>query len=163
MFDTITAISSGNINQAISIIRIVGPEAIEIIKKIFTGKIGKDKTIEYGFIKDQDGQILDEVLVSFFIGTNNFVGEDTIEINAHGGVVVTNKILDLILANGARLAKNGEFTRRAFLNNKISLTKAEAINDLIHSKTSQQHKMAINSFSNEKEEKILNFIQKLNI
>ncbi len=161
MLDTIAAISSGYVNQAISIIRIVGPDALDIIKKIFTGKIGENKTIQYGFIKDKQGNILDEVLVSFFIGTNNFVGENTIEINAHGGVVITNKILNLILSHGARLANRGEFTRRAFLNGKMSLIKAEAINDLINSKTNQQHKIAINAFNNSNELKIKELISNL--
>ncbi|BAP39403.1 tRNA uridine-5-carboxymethylaminomethyl(34) synthesis GTPase MnmE [Metamycoplasma canadense] len=147
--DTIAAIASGNINQAISIIRISGPESIEIIKKIFTGKIGKDKTISYGYIKDPvNNKIIDEVLINFFIGDKNFVGEDTIEINAHGGIIVTNKILNLIISNGARLAAKGEFSRRAFLNGKISLEKAEAINSLIHSKTNIQAEIAIKQFEN---------------
>ena len=161
MFDTICAISSGNINQAISIIRIVGPEAISITKKIFSGKIGKNKTIEYGFIVDQNKTKIDEVLVNFFIGADNFVGEDTIEINAHGGIVVTNRILELIIAHGARLAQPGEFSRRAYLNGKMSLIKAEAINDLIHSKTIKQQDLAINAFSNEKEQLINQFLKQL--
>ena len=161
MFDTICAISSGNINQAISIIRIVGPEAISIIKKIFSGKIGKNKTIEYGFIVDQNKTKIDEVLVNFFIGADNFVGEDTIEINAHGGIVVTNRILELIIAHGARLAQPGEFSRRAYLNGKMSLIKAEAINDLIHSKTIKQQDLAINAFGNEKEQLINQFLKQL--
>lgn len=161
MLDTIAAISSGNINQAISIIRIVGPEALDIIKKIFIGRIGQNKTIQYGFIKDLEGNIIDEVLVSFFIGSDNFVGENTIEINAHGGIIITNKILDLVLSLGAREANKGEFTRRAFLNGKISLLKAEAINDLINSKTTQQHKIAINAFNNKNEIKIKEFLKKL--
>ena len=161
MLDTIAAISSGNINQAISIIRIVGPEALDIIKKIFIGRIGQNKTIQYGFIKDLEGNIIDEVLVSFFIGSDNFVGENTIEINAHGGIIITNKILDLVLSLGAREANKGEFTRRAFLNGKISLLKAEAINDLINSKTTQQHKIAINAFNNKNEIKIKEFLEKL--
>ena len=82
MLDTIAAISSGNINQAISIIRIVGPEALDIIKKIFIGRIGQNKTIQYGFIKDLEGNIIDEVLVSFFIGSDNFVGERAFEYNS---------------------------------------------------------------------------------
>lgn len=164
MNDTICAISSGYVNQAISIIRIVGPEATKIIKKIFTGKIGKNKTIEYGFIIDENKNKIDEVLVNFFIGNDNFVGEDTIEINAHGGIIVTKKILELIIMNGARLANPGEFTRRAYLNKKISLIKAEAINDLINSKTSQQHKIAINSFDKQKElliNKLINSLEYL--
>lgn len=161
MHDTIAAISSGHINQAISIIRIVGPDALDIIKKIFTGKIGENKTIQYGFIKDLQGKTIDEVLVSFFIGTDNFVGENTIEINAHGGIVITQKILDLILSQGARLATPGEFTRRAFLNGKISLIKAEAINEMINAKTSKQHEIAINSFNNEKDKQVKKFLDQL--
>ncbi|AZG68523.1 tRNA uridine-5-carboxymethylaminomethyl(34) synthesis GTPase MnmE [Mycoplasma struthionis] len=146
--DTIAAISSGNINQAISIIRISGPDAINIIKKIYTGKIGSDKTITYGNIIDnRTNKVVDEVLINFFIGNKNYTGEDTVEINAHGGVIVTNKILNLILANGARLAQRGEFTRRAFLNGKISLDKAEAINNLIHAKTNKQAEIAITQFN----------------
>lgn len=160
LVDTIAAIASGHINQAISIIRIVGPDALDIIKKIFTGKIGPNKTIQYGFIKDKD-QKIDEVLVSFFIGSDNFVGEDTVEINSHGGIVVTQKILDLILTHGARLATKGEFTRRSYLNGKISLIKAEAINSLINAKTSKQHRIAINSFDLEREKKIQDFLNSL--
>ena len=112
--DTIVAISSGNnINQAISIIRISGKDSTKIIKKIFNGKIGTDKTITYGHIDPNTKEFIDEVLVAWFIGTNNYTGEDTIEINAHGGILVTNKILSLILNNGARMAEKGEFTRRA--------------------------------------------------
>ena len=114
MFDTIVAIASGNINQAISIIRISGPDAFSIISKIFTGKIGMDKTISFGYIIDRDKNKIDEVLVNFFKGKNNFVGEDTIEINAHGGVVITNILLELIVSEGARYATQGEFSRRAF-------------------------------------------------
>lgn len=151
--DTITAISSGNINQAISIIRISGPEAIEIINKIYTGKIGKDKTITYGYIIDpKTKKIIDEVLVNFHIGNKNYTGEDTIEINAHGGIIVTNKILNLIIANGARMANRGEFSRRAFLNGKITLEKAEAINSLIHAKTNIQAEIAIKQFNNKDNE-----------
>ena len=146
MFDTICAIASGNVNQAISIIRIVGPEALAISRRIFTGQTGAHKTLAYGFIVDPQGHKLDEVLVSFQLGRDNFVGEDTVEINAHGGIVVTNRILELILAQGARLASPGEFTRRAYLNGKITLLKAEAINELIHAKTAKQHELALSGF-----------------
>lgn len=145
--DTIVAISSGNVNQAISIIRISGKNSIDIIKKIYKGKIGKNKTITYGhIINPSNNEKIDEVLILWFIGTDNYTGEDTIEINAHGGVIVTNRILNIILENGARLAERGEFTRRAFLNNKISLNKAEAINNLIHAKNINQAKIAIKQF-----------------
>ncbi|WP_315850227.1 tRNA uridine-5-carboxymethylaminomethyl(34) synthesis GTPase MnmE [Mycoplasma struthionis] len=96
---------------------------------------------------NRTNKVVDEVLINFFIGNKNYTGEDTVEINAHGGVIVTNKILNLILANGARLAQRGEFTRRAFLNGKISLDKAEAINNLIHAKTNKQAEIAITQFN----------------
>ncbi|MCU4117006.1 tRNA uridine-5-carboxymethylaminomethyl(34) synthesis GTPase MnmE [Mycoplasma zalophi] len=157
MWDTITAISSGKVNQAISIIRIAGPEAIQIIKKIFTGKEGKNKEITFGLIKDNQ-QIIDEVLVAWFPGKNNYIGEDTVEINCHGGIVVSNMILELILSHGARMAEPGEFSRRAYLNGKIDLVKAEAINDLIHAKTTKQAQMSINKFDNKFSNLINNFL-----
>lgn len=156
MFDTIAAISSGNTNQAISIIRIVGPEALKITKEIFTGKIGGNKTISFGYIKNEENKKIDEVLVNFFIGNENFVGEDTVEINAHGGIVITKIIYNLILSKGARPAAKGEFTRRAFLNNKISLEKAEAINELIMAKTNKQAEIAFNSFESSRNKEVEN-------
>lgn len=145
MFDNIAAISSGNINQPISIIRVSGPESFDIVKKIFTGKVGSNRTITYGYIKDGEEK-LDEVLVSWFVGPNTFTGENIVEINAHGGVVNTNAILGLILANGARIAEPGEFSRRAFLNGKLDLVKAEAIHDLIFAQTSEQAKLSVKKF-----------------
>ncbi|UWD34152.1 tRNA uridine-5-carboxymethylaminomethyl(34) synthesis GTPase MnmE [Mesomycoplasma molare] len=161
MFDNIVAISSGGkVNQAISIIRLTGPDSFNIIKKVFTGKVGKDKEITYGWIKNGD-EVIDEVLVLWFEGKNNFIGENTVEVNAHGGIVNTNLILELILANGARMAEPGEFSRRAFLNGKMDLVKAEAINDLIHAKTTLQTKASIKKFDNKTSLYIDNLIQKL--
>ncbi|WP_436358687.1 tRNA uridine-5-carboxymethylaminomethyl(34) synthesis GTPase MnmE [Mycoplasma sp. 480] len=161
MFDNIAAISSGGlVNQAISIIRITGPDAFLIVKKIFTGKVGKDKEITYGWIKNKD-ELIDEVLVMWFEGKNNFIGENTVEINAHGGIVNTNLILELVLANGARMAEPGEFSRRAFLNGKMDLIKAEAINDLIHAKTKLQTKASIEKFDGKTSNYIKNLISEL--
>ena len=145
MFDTIAAVSSGNINQPISIIRVSGPDAFAIVKKIFTGKQGDNKTVTYGYIHDGDRKI-DEVLSIWFKAPNTFTGEDIVEINAHGGVVVTQNILKLLLTNGARLAEPGEFSRRAFLNGKIDLVKAEAIHDLIFAKTVEQTQLSVKKF-----------------
>ncbi|MBZ4218487.1 tRNA uridine-5-carboxymethylaminomethyl(34) synthesis GTPase MnmE [Mycoplasma tauri] len=148
--DTIAAISSGGkVNQAISIIRVSGSDSIEVVKKVFTGKVGKNQNITFGKIIDNtnNNEVIDEVLCMWYIGNNNFVGEDTVEINCHGGVVVTNQILELLLANGARLAEPGEFSRRSFLNGKMDLIKAEAINELIHAKTTSQTNLAIKKFS----------------
>ncbi len=161
MFDTIVAIASGNINQAISIIRISGPDAFSIISKIFTGTMGSNKTISFGYIVDKSNNKIDEVLVNFFKGKNNFVGEDTIEINAHGGIVITNIILELLVSEGARYATQGEFSRRAFLNGKLDLIKAEAINDLIHAKTKLQTKIAVQKFNNKSSQLILDLIQEI--
>ena len=160
MFDNIAAISTGLVNQPISIIRISGSEAFEITRKIFTGKVGKDKTITYGYIKDKDNKI-DEVLVSWFKGKNTYTGEDIVEINAHGGVVNTNRILKLILANGARMALPGEFSRRAFLNGKMDLIKAEAIHDLIFAKTEEHASLSIKKFDGQTSTLITNLKDKI--
>ena len=160
MFDTIAAISSGVVNQPISIIRLSGSDSFEVVKKIFSGKVGEDKTITYGHIKDGNENI-DEVLVMWFKGSNTFTGEDVVEINAHGGVINSNKILELLLANGARIAENGEFSRRAFLNGKMDLVKAEAIHDLIFAKTSEQAKLSVKKFDGKTSELIESLKSKL--
>ncbi|RMX34807.1 tRNA uridine-5-carboxymethylaminomethyl(34) synthesis GTPase MnmE [Mycoplasmopsis fermentans] len=161
--DTIAAISSGGkINQAISIIRVSGQDSIEIVSKIFKGKIGTNQTITYGHIFDnKTKEIIDEVLIAWFIGNKNFTGENTVEINCHGGVLVTNRILELLLANGARMALPGEFSRRSFLNGKMDLIKAEAINDLIHAKTLKQSELAIKKFDGKTSNMIKSFIDEL--
>ncbi|EGV00601.1 tRNA modification GTPase TrmE [Mycoplasmopsis columbina SF7] len=164
MNDTIAAISSGGkINQAISIIRVSGPDSVEIVKKIFAGSIGKNREVTYGNIIDNfnNNEIIDEVLVAWFIGKNTFTGEDTVEINCHGGVIITNQILELILANGARLATPGEFSRRSFLNGKMDLIKAEAINDLIHAQTIAQTKLAVKKFNGKTSQLISSLIKEL--
>ncbi|WP_434336821.1 tRNA uridine-5-carboxymethylaminomethyl(34) synthesis GTPase MnmE [Mesomycoplasma conjunctivae] len=144
--DTIVAIASGQVNQAISIIRISGDNAFQIMEQIFSGKIGKSQQITYGWIHDK-GQKIDEVLVLWFEGSKNFVGQPTVEINAHGGVLNTNIILELILSTKlARLANPGEFSMRSFLNGKMDLVKAQAINDLIHAQTRSQHSLALKQF-----------------
>ncbi|WP_036430213.1 tRNA uridine-5-carboxymethylaminomethyl(34) synthesis GTPase MnmE [Mycoplasmopsis felis] len=169
MFDTIAAISSGSrMNQPISIVRLSGPEALNIIKKIYKGKIGSDHEITYGHIYDQDS-LVDEVLIMWFLGKksnetiiyNNYVGEPLIEINCHGGIITTNYILELLLSNGARLAEKGEFTRRAYLNGKMDLVKAQAIHDLIFSKTILQAKGNVNKFKGKTSNLIDTFLNKI--
>ena len=138
--DTITAISTAVSNSGISIIRISGDEAIEVADKIFYAKRNNKKlkdvkshTIHYGIIKDGDKDV-DEVLVSVMKAPNTYTKEDVVEINCHGGITVTKKILDLILKNGARTAEPGEFTKRAFLNGRIDLSQAEAVMDIINAR-----------------------------
>ncbi len=146
MEDTIAAISTAQGVGAISIVRVSGPEAIGIVSKIFSNKSFKDApthTIHYGYIMDGDEKI-DEVLVTVMRAPKTFTKEDIVEINAHGGIMTTDKILELLLVNGCRLAEPGEFTKRAFLNGRIDLTEAEGIMDLINSKTDISRKIALN-------------------
>ena len=151
MDDTIAAISTAQGVGAISIIRVSGPKAFEIVSKIFSNKKFKEApshTIHYGFIVD-NGKKIDEVLVSEMCAPKTFTCEDVAEINAHGGIMTTNEILELLLVNGCRLAEPGEFTKRAFLNGRIDLTEAEGIMDLINSKTDKAREMALNQVSGE--------------
>lgn len=144
--DTIVAISTGLVEQAISIIRLSGEQAIEVVDKIFDKDLTKAKshTITYGFIKDED-DIVDEVLVSVFRAPKSYTMEDIVEINCHGGVYITKRILSLCIANGARLARPGEFTQRAFLNGRIDMSQAEGINDLIKANNHNKASSAIHS------------------
>ena len=135
MVDNICAISTPFGVGAISIIRASGPNAIELVNKIFKGKDltkVKSHTINYGYIID-NGNIVDEVLANVYISPNSFDGENMVEINCHGGIYVTNRVLRTLLKNGFRLAERGEFSKRAFLNHKLDLTEAEAIMDIISS------------------------------
>lgn len=163
-FDTIAAISTGLSEGGISIIRISGDKAINIISNIFEGKNNrsikdiKSYTMRYGhIINSETKEILDEVIVSFMKGPKSFSGEDTIEINCHGGLIPSNRILQEIVIHGVRLAEPGEFTKRAFLNGRIDLSQAEAVIDIIRSKTELSMKAAIM----QSEGKISREIQKL--
>ena len=149
MDDTICAIATASGVGAISIIRVSGSEAINIVNNIFKGKdltTVDSHTINYGFIVDNNEKI-DEVLISVMRAPKTFTKEDVVEINTHGGYAVTNKVLEILLHRGCRLAEPGEFTKRAFLNGRIDLIEAEAVMDMIDSKTDIQRKMAINQIS----------------
>ena len=159
MDDTIAAISTAQGVGAISIIRVSGIEAIKIVSNIFSNKnffSAPSHTIHYGYIMDGDEKI-DEVLVSIMRAPKTFTKEDIVEINAHGGIMTTDKILELLLVNGARLAEPGEFTKRAFLNGRIDLTEAEGVIDLINSKTDISRKIALNQVGG----KVSNMIRNL--
>lgn len=150
MEDTIAAISTTTGIGAISIIRLSGPEAINITNKVFTKNLtnAETHTIHYGFIKEKAEKI-DEVLVSIMRAPKTFTREDIVEINCHGGIATTNKVLEILLNNGARLAEPGEFTKRAFLNGRIDLLEAEATMDLISSKSETARKISINTLTGE--------------
>ena len=150
--DTIAAIATALSDSGIGIVRVSGNEALEIVNKIFRNKYGKQSllnyeshTIKYGYIVNPYGDwknnIVDEVMVAVMKAPNTYTKEDTVEINCHGGVLLMQKILELVIQNGARIAEPGEFTKRAFLNGRIDLAKAEAVIDVIHS----QNEFALNS------------------
>ena len=146
MNDTICAISTSQGVGAIAIIRVSGPDSIQIVNKLFKGKdLTKvnSHTINYGFIVNNNEEI-DEVLVSVMKAPRTFTMEDTVEINTHGGIAPTNKVLELLLTNGCRLAEPGEFTKRAFLNGRIDLLEAEAVMDKINAQTEKQNQLANN-------------------
>lgn len=149
-FDTITAVGTVLGEGGISIIRISGDKSLRIVSEMFKGKNGKKLddikpyTIRYGVIIEKEtGDILDEVLVSYMKGPKSFTAEDTVEINCHGGVTATKRILEEVIKNGGRIAEPGEFTKRAFLNGRIDLSQAEAVIDIIRAKTELSMKSAV--------------------
>lgn len=149
MNDTIAAISTALGVGAISIIRVSGNDSLNIVNKVFKGKdLTKvpSHTIHYGHIISGD-EIIDEVLVSVMLSPKTFTTENIVEINSHGGIATTNRILQLLLTNGARLAEPGEFTKRAFLNGRIDLIEADGIMNLIESKNEKSRQLSINQLS----------------
>ena len=153
--DNICAISSPNGTGGVSLIRISGNEAIEITQKLFSKNINDAKgySVHYGSIFENNKNEIDQVIVTIFKSPNSFTGENTAEINCHGSIFIQQKIIELLIQNGARIAEAGEFSQRAFLNGKMDLSQTEAIADLIHATSSEAHKIAINQmkggFSNE--------------
>ena len=149
--DTICAIATGR-GGAIGIIRVSGPQAVEITDKIFTPAGKKDKplacsapyTITFGSITNAEGETVDEVLVSLFRAPHSYTGEDSTEISCHGSAYILQQVMQLLIANGCRTAEPGEFTRRAFLNGKMDLSQAEAVADLIASSSAATHRLAVN-------------------
>lgn len=163
MDDIIVAISTVLGKGAISIVRLSGEGSIELVNKCFKGKdlTNVDShTINFGYIVDND-KVIDQVLVSIMKAPKTYTREDVVEINCHGGVAVTNKVLELMVLNGARLAEPGEFTKRAFLNGRIDLVEAEAVMDLINSKTEKARVQSINQIEGRLTQIIRNFRQEL--
>lgn len=163
MNDTIAAISTALGVSAISIIRVSGKDAINIVNKLTKFKKLENKethTITYDFIMEND-EVVDEVLIMLMRKPKTYTTEDVVEINSHGGIATTNKILELLLSNGCRLAEPGEFTKRAFLNGRIDLIKAEGVMDLISSQTEKERKMSINQISGNVTKLIENLRQKI--
>ena len=163
MDDTIVAISTALGVGAISIIRVSGEDSVKIVNKIFKGdNLEKSPThqIHYGYIIDNN-KLIDEVLVSVLLSPKTYTKENIVEINAHGGIATTNKILELLLLNGCRLAEPGEFTKRAFLNGRIDLSQAEGINNLINSQTESARSLALQELTGNVSNLIKNLRQKI--
>lgn len=163
---TIAAISTAMSNSGIGIVRMTGDEAFEIADRIYKGKNNKklseqkSHTIHYGFIADED-EILDEVLVMLMRGPHSYTGEDTVEINCHGGVYVVRRILETLIKYGARPAEPGEFTKRAFLNGRLDLSQAEAVGDLIVSQNEYALKSSISQLKGNIKDKISDIRKKI--
>lgn len=162
--ETIAAISTGMQNSGIGIIRISGEEAFQIIDQIYKGKEtlsgAASHTIHYGHIVEE-GRVLDEVLVSIMRAPRTYTGEDTVEINCHGGIYVTNQVLEVVLKHGARPADPGEFTKRAFLNGKMDISQAESVMDLIQSQNEYALKSSISQLKGTVKKKIENIRNKI--
>lgn len=165
MFDTIAAISTPRGEGGIGIVRLSGDESLGILSKIFKPKSKKDVkdiksyTINYGHIYDGE-ELIDEVLVSVMKAPNTYTREDIVEINCHGGYLITQKVLELVLKSGAKIAEPGEFTRRAFLNGRLDLTQAEAVIDLIHGKTDKSISLSLNNLRGDLRDQI-NHLKKI--
>ena len=144
MKDTICAIGTLVGDSSINLIRISGDDSIKIVNKIFNRDLTKKEshTITYGFIMDKNEKV-DEVLVSIFKSPKTFTREDIVEINTHGGKMSVNKIMELLLLNGCRMAEPGEFLKRAFLNGRIDLVEAESVSDMINSSTDAARRMSM--------------------
>lgn len=167
---TIAAVATAMTNSGIGIVRISGPESFDIIDKIYRkSKLNSNKkklssekshTIHYGYIVDEE-ETIDEVLILLMRGPRSFTGEDTVEIDCHGGVFVVNKILETVVKYGARPADPGEFTKRAFLNGRIDLSQAEAVIDVINAKNEYALKSSVNQLKGSVQEKISDIRKKI--
>ena len=141
--DTIIALCSGASKSAIAVIRVSGNKAFEITNKVFSNKKEKKhQKVYYGFIKNNE-EIIDEVMIAYYYGPSSFTGEDMVEISCHGNLYIVSNIIELFISHGARMAENGEFSKRAFLFNKLDLVNAEAINDLINANSKQSINLAL--------------------
>ena len=162
--DTIAAVATAMSTAGIGIIRVSGPDAVRICAHYYVNAKGSRNleshaanTIVFGYIEDDKNTRIDEVMISVFRAPHSYTTEDTVEINSHGGTYILNRILDLILRGGARLAEPGEFTKRAFLGGRIDLSRAEAVMDLIASQNEFARRTALAQLSGSVSEKIKDF------
>ena len=146
MFETIVALATPPLKSALAIIRVSGDDAFDVVSKCFSKDIRdiKERTLLVGKIVD-DKKVIDEVVLAVYKGPNSFTGEDLVEINCHGSMLIVNEIIELLLSKGSRLATNGEYSSRAFLHNRIDLVQAEAINDVINATTKEAKELSLMS------------------
>lgn len=144
MFETIVALATAPVKSALAIVRLSGDDCFNVVSKVFTKDITKEnkRSIHYGFIHDENNNI-DQVVLLTYVSPHSFTGENSVEIICHGSVLIANQIIGVLLKNGARLATNGEFSSRAYLNGKIDLIQAEAINDIINATTSEAKELSM--------------------
>lgn len=166
--DTIAAIATAMSDSGIGIIRVSGDKAIEIVDKIYQNvrhekvlKKYESHTIHYGFLVEEDGTVVDEIMISVMKAPRSYTMEDTVEINCHGGVLMMQKILSVVMKAGARVAEPGEFTKRAFLNGRIDLSKAEAVMDIIHAKNEFALQSSVKQLKGSVSEKIKNLREEI--
>ncbi len=144
MFETIVALATPAIKSALAIIRLSGNDCFKVVSKVFSKdlKLNPKRAIHFGYIKDKE-QVIDQVVLLTYVAPNSFTGEDSVEIICHGSMLIANQIIEVLLSNGARMANNGEFSSRAFLNNKIDLVQAEAINDIINATSKEAKQLSL--------------------
>lgn len=144
MFETIVALATPAIKSALAIIRLSGNDCFKVVSKVFSKdlNLSPKRAIHFGYIKDEE-QVIDQVVLLTYVAPNSFTGEDSVEIICHGSMLIANQIIEVLLSNGARMANNGEFSSRAFLNNKIDLVQAEAINDIINATSKEAKQLSL--------------------
>ena len=166
--DTIAAIATAMSDSGIGIIRVSGDEAVAIVDRIYRNKNNKkilskydSHTIHYGYVTEEDGTVIDEVMVSVMKSPRSYTTEDTVEINCHGGILMMKKILETVIRAGARIAEPGEFTKRAFLNGRIDLSRAEAVMDIIHAKNDFALQSSVKQLKGSVSDKIRNLREEI--
>lgn len=150
MFETIVALATPPLKSALAIVRLSGDDCFKIVSKVFSKEIKpvNDKEVHYGFVQD-NGKQIDQVVLLSYVNPHSFTGEDSVEIICHGSPLIANEIIALLIKNGARMATNGEFSSRAYLNGKIDLVQAEAINDIINATTTESRDLSMVSLKGE--------------
>ncbi|MCS6895552.1 MAG: tRNA uridine-5-carboxymethylaminomethyl(34) synthesis GTPase MnmE [Bacteroidia bacterium] len=161
MGDTIVAVATAWAPAAIGVVRLSGPEALSILSAFWKGKPLRPRVAQLGEVRDKAGQLLDQVIVTYFPAPHSYTGEDVIEISCHGSPYILRRVVELCIERGARLARPGEFSLRAYLNRKISLDQAEAIADLIQAQSAAAHRLALSQLTGSYYEKVRRFRSQL--